>query len=136
MTYIFLVLGSILLFSGFLGLTIVEARTGRRVLAAPRHTLDVKVSQAMFIIEHVNWSDFLSHFVQSIAARVVHDIAHWSLLFVRFVERRLTAIVRYMRDRRPNLLAPRPSRRSPLDQTVSYLKKRLHLSRHLPPRKE
>ena len=127
MTYLFLVLGSIILFTGFLGLTIVEARTGHRVLALPRRALDRKVAQAMFIIEHVNWGDFFSHFVQSIAARVVHDIAHWSLLFVRFMERRLTVIVRYLRNRRPNLLAPRPSRQSPVDQTVRYLRKTLHL---------
>lgn len=128
MTYLFLVLGSVVLFSGFLVLTIAEARTGKRVLVSPRSVLDKKVSQAMFVIEHVNWNDFLAHFVQSIAARVVHDVAHFSLVLVRFVERRLTAIVRYMRDRRPNLLAPRPSRRSPISQTAEYLKKKLHLS--------
>ncbi len=130
MTYLYFILASIVLFSGFLGLTLAEARTGRRVFAQPRRALDKKVAQAMFLIEHVNWSDFLSHFVQSIAARVVHDIAHWSLLLVRFIERRLTAIVRYMRDRRPNLLAPRPSRRSPIVQTADYLKKKLRLSRN------
>jgi len=120
MIYFLLIAASIALFAGFLGLTVVEARTGTRVLGGVRTRLDRTVGQASFIVKHVNWSDFLAHLVQSIGARIAHDIAHWSLIAVRFVERQLTRVVRYLRDSRPNLLAPKPSRTPAVTQVTNY----------------
>jgi hypothetical protein len=129
MTYLFLIIGSLVLFLGFLMLTIVETRMGTRVLVTPRRALDIKIGHAMFILDNVNWGAFFAHFTQSIFARIVHDVAHISLLVVRFAERQLTRVVRYLRDSRPNLLAPRPSRSSPVTQTLDYVKKSLRLPR-------
>jgi hypothetical protein len=122
MTYLLFIFASTALFAGFLGLTVVEARAGTRVLGGTRVKLDRTVGHLLFIIKNVNWSDFLAHLVQSIAARIAHDIAHWSLIAVRFIERQLTGVVRYLRDRRPNVLAPKPSRTPALTQVSHYFR--------------
>jgi hypothetical protein len=127
MFYLLLISIGLFSFLAFMALTLAEARTGVRILGRSRAQLDQQIERASFIVGHVNWSDFLSHLVQSIVARIAHDIAHWSLIVVRFIERQLTRIVRYLRDRRPNVLAPKPSRVSPLTQTVQYLRKTLRL---------
>jgi hypothetical protein len=127
MPYLILLVVSILLLGGFVGLTILEARRGKRFLESPRKALDRLVQRALFLITYVHWSAFLKHVVQSLVARIAHDIAHVSLMSVRFLERELTAVVRYLRDRRPNLLAPKPSRDSALRQTTRYLYKTLRL---------
>jgi hypothetical protein len=129
MFYLILVLSSILLWFAFLGYTAVEARTGMRILERPRRALDAQVQRALFLANNVHWGNFLAHVFGSLIARIVHDIAHWSLLAVRFVEHQLTRVVRYLRDRRPNLLAPRPSRQSPFAQTTQYVRKMLRLPR-------
>jgi hypothetical protein len=67
--------------------------------------------------------------VGSLVTRIVHDIAHGALIAVRFIEHELTRTVRYLRNRRPNLLAPTPSRRSSAAQTADYLRKMLRLPR-------
>lgn len=124
-----LLFASIAAFAGFFGLTLVEARTGTRVLDTPRRALDTYVARTIFLVKHVDWTDFFSHLAGVITARIVHDVAHTSLLIVRFVEHELTRVVRYLRDRHPNLLAPRPSRRPLFAQTIEYLKKTFRLPR-------
>jgi hypothetical protein len=132
MIYLFLIVLSIALFGGFLGLTVVEARSGTRVLSAPRAMLDRRLTRWVFIIHHVEWAEFFSHLIQSVAARVAHDVAHVSLIVVRFLERQLTRVVRYLRDSRPNLLAPKPSRSSIFTQTSNYLQEKLRFSGRRP----
>jgi hypothetical protein len=122
MTYLILILASILLFVAFLGLTVVEARTGTRVLAPVRLKLDKNISRISFVLKHVDWGSFLSQLIQSFFERVLHDVAHWSLIAVRFMERQLSSIVRYLRDRRPNMLAPKPSRTPVLTQLAERVK--------------
>ena len=129
MTYLLLILGSIILFALFLGLTVVEGRTGTRVFGTSRAKLDKKVARISFVIQHVHWSNLLGHALQSFFERIIHDAAHWSLIFVRFIERELTNTVRYLRDRRPNLLAPKPSRSPILTQAANYVRKTFHISR-------
>jgi hypothetical protein len=123
MTYLLLIFLSIALFAGFFGLTIAEARSGTRVLALQRTHLDKQVARVAFIIKHVDWVEFLSHAIQSFFERVIHDAAHLTLIVVRFIERNLTDVVRYLRDRRPNLLAPKPSRTPIHTQAWDYVKK-------------
>jgi hypothetical protein len=121
MIYLLAIIASIALFAAFLSLTIVEARTGTRMFGTARKMLDHRVGHVSFIVKHVNWSDFIGHLVQSVAARIAHDIAHWSLIAVRFIERELTRVVRYLRDRRPNVLAPKPSRTPAITQVTNYI---------------
>ena len=123
MTYLLLIIASIALFAGFFGLTVVEARTGTRVWGASRAKLDTRVARVAFIIKHVNWVEFFVQLIQGFFERVIHDIAHWSLIAVRFIERQLTNVVRYLRDRRPNLLAPKPSRTPIVTQIREYVRK-------------
>ncbi|MDR3546784.1 MAG: hypothetical protein P4M11_00675 [Candidatus Pacebacteria bacterium] len=123
MFYLYLIAVTLFLFLAFMALTLMELRTGTRVLAVPRARLDHWVSRASFIVEHVNWSEFLAHMVRSLAARVAHDIVHATLVAVRFVERQLTRVMRYLRDRRPNVLAPQPSRPSIFSQVQSYVQR-------------
>ncbi len=121
---------SLLLFLGFFGLTVMEAETGVRFLERPRGRFDAYLMRMAFVARHIDWGDLLSHVVESMVARVVHDVAHWSLLFVRFVERELTNIVQYLRNRRPNVLAPHPSRSSSFAQTKEYLQRMFRISEH------
>jgi hypothetical protein len=128
MTYLLLIIASIALFAGFFGVTVVEARTGTRYFAGVRAKLDKRVARTSFIIKHVDWLEFFTHLVQSFIERVLHDLAHWTLIAVRFLERELTNVVRYLRDRRPNLLAPKPSRTPLFKQVFGYARKTLGLS--------
>ena len=128
MTYLLLILASIALFAGFFGVTVVEARTGTRYFAPVRAKLDKRVARIAFVIKHVDWLEFFTHLIQSFIERVLHDVAHWTLIVVRFIERELTNVVRYLRDRRPNLLAPKPSRTPIFKQVFGYAKKTLGLS--------
>ena len=121
MFYLLFISITVLLFLAFMGLTLAEARTGVRLLAVPRARLDQWVNRASFVAEHVNWGEFLAHLVQSLVARIAHDIVHWTLIAVRFVERELTRAMRYLRDRRPNVLAPQPSRPSMFVQMQTYV---------------
>jgi hypothetical protein len=123
MIYLASILVSIALFIGFLGLTIVEARKGTRVvLASSRTKLDHHVARASFVLKNVNWTSFFFQAFLSFAERIVHDVAQWSLVVVRFIERELTGVVRSLRYRRPNMLAPKPSRVPLRTQISKYLR--------------
>ena len=127
MLYLLLILGSITLFWAFLGLTIVEARSGSRMLARQRVKLDKIVAQYTFIAKHVDWAGFIESAVQSAFERIVHDVAQSILICVRFLERQLTSLIRSLRTRRPNMLAPKPSRTPALVQVGRFVRRRLRI---------
>lgn len=104
MLFIILVSLSCTLFGGFLLLTAVESRRQARVFPTMRAVLDKRVSRISFIISHVDWSAFAKHLVRTNTEKFLHDVAHGSLIVVRFVERTLTGVVRAMRERRSGLL--------------------------------
>lgn len=124
MAYLIALVVSLAFFVGFIILTIFETKVDSRVLEGPRSKLDRQAAHMFFIAQHVDWPDFLAHTVRSLAVRIVHDIAYASLAFVRFIERQLTRMIRYMRDRRPNVLAPTPSRESVIAQATTYVRRR------------
>jgi hypothetical protein len=123
MIYLLSILTSVVLFFAFLSLTIVEARTGTRLFADSRMKLDKNVGRALFIMKHVNWIEFFSHAIESFFERVLHDIAQFFLMLVRVIERELSETVRYLRGRRPNLLAPKPSRTPLQEQAKRYVRR-------------
>lgn len=123
MFYLLLIAIAILLFLAFMALTLTEVRTGTRVLAVPRARLDQWVMRAEFVLEHVDWGEFTAHLVRGILARIAHDIVHVTLMAVRFIERQLTRVMRALRDRRPNVLAPEPSRPPVTTQVRSYVQR-------------
>ena len=100
MLYLILIILSLLLFGGFLMLTNFERKRGLRVVGAWRNALDAKVSRATFIATHVDWGAFSRHLAGTFLERVLHDIAHTILRFVRTTERLLTRAVKYLRARR------------------------------------
>jgi hypothetical protein len=127
MLYLILILGSVLLFAVFLGLTIVEARSGKRMLAPQRAKLDKIIAQYTFVAKHVDWTGFIESAAQSAFERVIHDVAQAVLICVRFIERQLTGLVRTLRTRRPNMLAPKPSRTPALVQVSRFARRRLRI---------
>lgn len=100
MTYIILILVSLVLFGGFLALASFERARGLRVAGAYRNRLDAKVSRATFIVTHVDWGAFVRHLAGTAFERVLHDIAHFVLKLVRTTERLLTRAVKGLRERR------------------------------------
>lgn len=105
MTYIILIIVSLVLLGGFLLLARFEQKRGLRVAGAYRNRLDAKVSRATFILTHVDWGAFVRHLAGTALERVLHDIAHSILRIVRTAERLLTRAVKGLRERR-GIVAP------------------------------
>jgi len=99
MTYVAAILIALILLVGFLTLTAFEASHGVRIMGGVRRKLDRKVGQASFIIAHVDLAAFIRDSIRDGIERIVHDVAHASLLVVRFLERTLTRFVKGMRGR-------------------------------------
>lgn len=119
----------------FLGITALEARTGRRfALSGARYRLDQKMERTAFIIRHVDWGAFLHDLTKSGAERLLHDIAHTTLLFVRAVERELTSLVRTLRARREPAQLPPPDAEEPsrIAAATAYLRKTVRRARKVP----
>lgn len=87
-----------LLLGGFLLLTQFEQRTARRILGSVRGDLDRRLTQVAFIARHVDWPAFITHTAKAVSVRIAHDVAHGTLIAVRFMERNLTRFVKYMRS--------------------------------------
>jgi hypothetical protein len=99
MGYLTFLVVALALFIGFLGLTRIEARRGARYFAPVRIELDKRAKRVSFIAEHVDFPGFIRDTLRALAARIAHDIAHGSLIAVRFIERLLTRVVRALRER-------------------------------------
>jgi hypothetical protein len=122
------------LLAAFVLLTLVEARSGVRVLAQSRERFDAHVERAGFVLRHVDWGAFINDVLRTFFERALHDIAHGTLIAVRFIERVLTRVVRYLRMRRERLLPqatfePKTSR---ISETITYLKRTLRRTRRAP----
>jgi hypothetical protein len=128
MAYLIFILAALALFIGFLILSGYESRRGMRIFATGRVRLDENVERAEFILTHVNLGSFLREEMRLIAHRVVHDIAHLSLIAVRAVERFLTHIVRYLRAQHAVNEAPRENARE-FVKTLSDFKGHLEETR-------
>lgn len=87
----------------FLVLTLIESRYGR-VGGTLRAGLDRFAGRAEFIAKHVDWSALIKHLVRTSLERVLHDSVHGSLMMVRFLERSLTRMVRFLRERRSGVV--------------------------------
>lgn len=111
MAPLIILLASVVLLIGFLVLTRYEARRGMRYFAGEREFLDTQVMRIQFIIEHVDLAAFLRDEIRHLANRLGHSIVHISLLGVRAVERLLTRLVKLLRTRYADNVAPRESAR-------------------------
>lgn len=131
MTYFLLATIPPLLLSGFLVLTVIERRQGLRILGVWRNRLDATVARATFIVRHVDWSAFTKHLLRTGGERLVHDIAHASLIAVRMLERVLTRVVRYLRERgvRTEPLTINEPQGSVIDRTIATLRQTVRQNR-------
>lgn len=128
MTHLLFIFTTLVLLVGFFALTVYEERRGMRFLAASRGRLDHTVERVEFIITHVDFKAFLIEEIRRVAARIGHDIAHFSLLLVRATERLLTRTVRYFRTQHAVEAAPREASRGYV-KTLSDFKDRLKATR-------
>lgn len=126
MSYLIAIVVSFLLVVGFLALTAFESSHGVRVFGGVRRRLDRKVGQAGFILSHVDLGAFVRDSLREAAERVLHDLAHASLLIVRFLERLLTRFVRQLRGRTEE--APVRERRT-FKEAVQHVKRTVRLRR-------
>ncbi|MEK7511366.1 MAG: hypothetical protein AAB582_03965 [Patescibacteria group bacterium] len=126
MSYIIAIVVSLVLLIGFLSLTAFEAGSGMRILGGMRRRLDRKVGQAGFILSHVDLGAFARDTVRDIIERILHDLAHASLIVVRFIERVLTRFVRQLRGRTEE--APVKERRT-FKEAVQHVKRTVRLRR-------
>ncbi len=85
---------------GFLFLTLLEARSGKRLFSRVRTVLDQKTEIAASYLGSTDARASLVRTVRMFIDHVVHDIVHVILVAVRFVERTLTRITREIRGRR------------------------------------
>lgn len=131
MAYLVLFVLALVLFFGFLGLTALEGRRGTRFFAPARATFDAKVARVEAALQHVDFSAFAWHLTKDVSGRVVHDVAHVTLIIVRSLERLLTRIVRYMRGKVAPAV-PVEGKRSAFVETISYFKKTLRRSKQTP----
>ncbi len=100
MIFIILIALSLILLGGFLLLVSFEHGRGLRIMGDWRNTLDRKVARATFVARHVDWGAFVKHLAATVSERVLHDVAHIVLRFVRTMERLLTRTVKSLRERR------------------------------------
>ena len=98
MLHLILIGTACLLLGGFLLLTQFEQKTATRILGSVRGQLDSKLAKMAFVARHVDWPAFFSHTLKVVVVRIAHDVAHGTLLLVRFMERYLTRFVKYMRS--------------------------------------
>jgi len=129
MRYLIAILITVLLFAGFMALTSIERRRGTRYFEGERADLDRTVRRAAFVFEHVDFGSFLRHLVVSTLETLAHEIAHLTLLAVRFLERSLTRAVKNLRGRRavPSEAASVPA--SAFVTTIATFKHRLRTER-------
>jgi len=121
----------------FILLIAVEDRRGVRFFAASRDRFDARIARTAFILRHVDWGAFFNDVARAGFERLLHDVAHGTLIVVRFIERILTRTVRSLRMRRLGEVAPAEAmmpKQSRIAGTILYLKSTLKRTRRTPKR--
>jgi hypothetical protein len=121
MSNLLFVLTSLILFVAFLVLTRVEMGRGGRFFARQRMALDAEVERWSFVATHVDFPAFIRDGSRALVARIIHDVAHGSLIAVRFLERLLTRAVRALRIHHAHGVAPTASA-NPSSEFVATMK--------------
>lgn len=124
MSYLIFILITIALFAGFLALSIYEVQSGSKMFANGRARLDERVEHIEFVLTHVDFGSFFKEEMH----RLAHYIAHISLQAVRFIERLLTNLVRYLRTKHAVDVVPRENARE-FVRTLSDFKGHLEETR-------
>jgi len=111
MASLIFILVSLTLLVGFFMLSAYETRRGVRLFARERARLDGDVTRITFVLTHVDFGAFVRDLVIHATHCIVHDIAHFSLLIVRAIERSLTRLVRFLRTWRAADIVPHENTR-------------------------
>lgn len=119
------VLGTLALLVGFVVLTRYEVQHGVRFFVNSRARFDGFIGRIEFIIEHVDLLAFVRDEVHHAVMSLGHQIAHLTLQAVRAVERILTRIVRHLRTKHEEEVAPRETARE-FVKTLSDFKETLN----------
>jgi hypothetical protein len=122
MAFLIAIALSFLFLGGFLALVRYETGHGTRYFADVRGRMDSRVAKAAFVVRHVDWSAVIAHAVRSASARVVHDVAHATLIIVRILERLLTRIVRYLRTSRQQAALTSDKKRFDMKASLAQLR--------------
>ena len=122
MAFLIAIAVSFLLLGGFLALVRYEAGHGVRFFGPMRSRFDARVEKAAFVARHVDWSAVIAHAVRSLSARIVHDVAHATLIIVRILERLLTRIVRYLRASRQQAALTSDRKRFDMKASLAQLR--------------
>lgn len=96
-----------LLFAGFIALTYTEARSGRRLFAPLRASLDRGVTKVGGIVRRAEVGSLAFHGLRAVVEYVVRIFVYAVLSAVRFVERMLTRSARSLRTRDEMLMSSR-----------------------------
>lgn len=126
--YLIFILVTSALLGGFFVLTAYEARRSVRLFSSQRARLDRNVERVEFVLGHVDLGAFLRDEVRRLISRGGHGLAHLSLQAVRATERFLTRLVRRLRSRQEETIAPRESTRE-FVKTLSDFKNNLKETR-------
>lgn len=132
MAYLIAIALSLIAFGGFLLVTAFEQDRGIRIFRRQREQLDERAARLSFVVTHVDWSAFLAHLTKEGLERLLHDVAHTSLMIVRMLERELTRAVRAIRARRGLGLEDSRERPSPVTRTMRYLRTAVRTTRRAP----
>lgn len=100
MSYLIAILISLILFVGFIGLTVLERARGARFFAYGRASLDMKVSKAATVIRTADPLDFAVRGARTLFGHIFHDIANVAWATVRMLERTLATSVKKLRAMR------------------------------------
>lgn len=129
MWYLLFIAVALLLFFGFVGLTTFETRRGVRLFVPLRESLDRFSARLSYVLTHFDLAAFSLRVLRDLFERVTHDVAHGSLVAVRFIERTLTRAVRYLRERNGHAAPVAPRETSHFVRTIIYFKRTLRRSR-------
>jgi hypothetical protein len=103
------------LLAGFLYLTSLEKKRGRRFFERTRAAFDAKVARMGAYLSSGETHASLAHKLRDTADHAVHEIVHGGLLGIRAVERALTRLAREIRGRRAKSLQEKNGGENPTD---------------------
>lgn len=126
------ILVSLVLYAGFLVLTAIEVKNGKRAFVRTRTAFDRGMGRVNFVLEHVDLPGYLRDTSHEVAVRSAHGFVRGVLVAVRFVERLLTRLVRALREHSATSMAAVVSGQeahSPFIRAIRHVKDELRNGR-------
>jgi hypothetical protein len=123
MTLLITLCVGVVLFFGFVFLTMWETHSGVRMLRAFRQGVDARLQAVIDLREKVSLRIVIVHFVQSLTRRFLHDVLKVALAALAVVERALLRVGSYMHSRA--LSAPSLHAKTHVSEALTHLKRTL-----------